>query len=108
MVIPAGADAPDPGEIARHAEQGGERAMAYRYAMMAAASCEARFAYDDALTWLDLAASVSTSDADTDAVNRTTARLLEVAGWHDTPRPDRAGVRAGRIAVSDFDLPARV
>jgi predicted ATPase len=108
LVIPAGADAADPGEIARHAEQGGERSMAYRYAMMAAAACEARFAYDDALTWLDLAASVSTSDADADAVNRTTARLLEVAGGHDTPRPDRADGRAGRIAVSDFDLPARV
>jgi DNA-binding SARP family transcriptional activator len=108
LVIPAGADAPDPGEIARHAEQGGERAMAYRYAMMAAAACEARFAYDDALTWLDLAATVATSDGEADAVNRTTARLLEVAGWHDTPRPDRAGGGAGRLAVSDFDLPARV
>jgi predicted ATPase len=108
LVIPPGLDAADPGEIARHAEQGGERAMAYRYAMAAAAACEARFAYSEALTWLDLAASVADAAADTDAVDRTTARLLETAGWHETPRVDRPAVRAGRLAVSDVDLPARV
>jgi predicted ATPase len=39
VTIPPGGDAPDPGEIARHAEQGGERATAYRYAMLAAEGC---------------------------------------------------------------------
>ena len=58
VTIPSGGEPADPGEIARHAEQGGERAMAYRYATMAAAACEARFAYEEALTWLDLAAGV--------------------------------------------------
>jgi DNA-binding SARP family transcriptional activator len=98
----------DPGEVARHAEQGGERAMTYRYAMLAAAECEARFAYAEALGWLDMAAAASGSVADTDAVNVITARLLDAAGWHDAPHLRREPVQSGRLAVSDFDLPARV
>jgi DNA-binding SARP family transcriptional activator len=98
----------DPGEIARHAEQGGERAMAYRYAMLAAAEFEARFAYEEALAWLDVAAASSDSVDDTDAVNRTTARLLESAGWREAPRVGRPPAEVGRLAASDFDLPARV
>jgi DNA-binding SARP family transcriptional activator len=98
----------DPGEIARHAEQGGERAMTYRYAMLAAAECEARFAYDEALAWLDMAAASSDRAEDMDAVNRTTARLLESAGWRETPRVGRPAIEVGRLAASDFDLPARV
>jgi DNA-binding SARP family transcriptional activator len=96
----------DPGEVARHAEQGGERAMTYRYAMLAAAECEARFACEEALVWLDMAAAASASAADTEAVNVTTARLL-AAGGHETPRLERR-TSAGSLAVADFDLPARV
>jgi DNA-binding SARP family transcriptional activator len=107
-VIPTAGEAADPGEIARHAEQGGEPAMAYRYAIMAAVACEARFAFGEALTWLDLAAGVASSAEDTDAVNRTTARLLEHAGWRETPTVEWPAAQAGRLAVSDFDLPARV
>jgi len=98
----------DPGEVARHAEQGGERAMTYRYAMLAAAECEARFAYAEALGWLDMAAASSGSPADTDAVNVITARLLDAAGWPDPPSLQRQSAQAGRLAVSDFDLPARM
>lgn len=76
--ITSTADHPsDPGTIARHALEAGERAMAYRYAMRAAEECDARFAYNEAMTWLDLASGVATSPEDVDAVNRTTARLLE-------------------------------
>jgi len=103
VCIPAGGEAADPGEIARHAEQGGERALTYRYATLAAA-CEARFAYDEALTWLDMAAAASASAADTDAVNLTTARLLVSAGWRETPPVPRQAVPAGRFAVTDIDL----
>jgi predicted ATPase len=103
--VPAGGEPADPGEIARHAEQGGERAMAYRYATMAAAACEARFAYAEALSWLDLAAAVAGGVGETDAVNRTTARLLEHAGWRETPTAEWPAVPTGRLAVSDFDLP---
>jgi DNA-binding SARP family transcriptional activator len=97
----------DPGEVAQHAEQGGERAMTYRYAMLAAAECESRFAYEEALGWLDMAAASSGSAADTDAVNVVTARLLDTAGWHEPPRLERPGMQAGRLAASDFDLRAR-
>jgi predicted ATPase len=106
--LPPGKEPVDPGEIARHAEQGGERAMAYRYATMAASACEARFAYAEALSWLDLAAAVASGAGETDVVNRTTARLLEHAGWRETPTVEWPAVPAGRLAVSDFDLPARV
>jgi len=107
--IPRGSESTDPGEIARHAEQGGERAMAYRYAVMAATACEARFAFGEALTWLDLAASVAGSAEETDGVNRTTARLLEHAGWRETQTVEwpASHSQAGRLAVADFDLPAR-
>ena len=82
--------------------------MSRHPAANAAAACEARFAYAEALGWLDMAAASSGSPADTDAVNVITARLLDVAGWHDTPGLHRQPVPAGRLAVSDFDLPARV
>ena len=106
--IPAGGEAADPGEIARHAEHAGERAMTYRYAMLAAASCENRFAYDEALSWLDLAAAAAGNATDTDAVDRTTARVLESAGLQTPPRIEVAAVQAGRLAPADFDLRARV
>ena len=108
LEVAANGEVSDPGEVARHAEQGGERAMTYRYAMLAAAECEARFAYAEALGWLDMAAASSGSAVDTDAVNVVTARLLDAAGWHDRPSLYREPTEAGRLAVSDFDLPARV
>ena len=108
LEVAAGDTVRDPGEVARHAEQGGERAMTYRYAMLAAAECESRFAYEEALGWLDVASASSGSAADTDAVNVVTARLLDTAGWREPPRLERPGVQAGRLAASDFDLRARV
>ena len=108
LVSVEGGHTADPGDVARHAERGGERAMAYRYGMAAAAACEARFAYDEALTWLDFAAAAAGNAADADAVNRTTARLLENAGRRDTSAVAPAGAIAGALAVGDFDLPARV
>ena len=94
----------DAGEIARHAEQGGERAMAYRYAMLAAEGCEGRFAHAEALAWLDFAAGLTSDESDAEAVNRTTARLLDLAGRRDAPRFERTPMPIGRLAVADFDL----
>jgi DNA-binding SARP family transcriptional activator len=74
----------DPVEVARHAEQGGERAMAYRYAMLAAAAAEERFAYDEALRWLDFAAGTASGTVDANAVNQTTARVLASAAVQET------------------------
>ena len=108
VVAAEGGRPADPADVARHAEQGGERAMAFRNAMATASECETRFAYDEALAWLDFAASVTSDAADADTVNRTTARLLEVAGWHEAPPVQRSAARAGHLAAADVDLPARV
>jgi len=110
LALPLGTDAAVAGSIARHADQAGERAMAFRYAMVAAAACETRFAYEEALGWLDLAAASgdSADDADADAVNRTTARVLEQAGAGGSSRAAWTNSDAGQLLVSDFDLPAQI
>ena len=74
----------DPVEVARHAELGGERAIAYRYAMLAAAAAEERFAYDEALRWLDFAAGTASGTVDANAVNQTTARVMASAAVQET------------------------
>jgi DNA-binding SARP family transcriptional activator len=80
-------DYSDPGEIARHAEQAGERAMAYRFAMQAVESCQRRLAFDDALGWLDFASGLAGTLSESDAVNRATAQLLESADRREVPGP---------------------
>ena len=104
LELTAGNRLTDAGEIARHAEQGGERVMAYRYAMLAAEACEARFAHGEALTWLDFAAGLTDSQAEAEAVNLTTARLLDLAGRRDVPRYERTPTPVGQLAAADFDL----
>jgi DNA-binding SARP family transcriptional activator len=66
-------------EIARHADQAGERAMAYKYAISASEACARRYAFEEALSWLDLAAGAAGGAAESGVVDRITARLLEVA-----------------------------
>src|SRR5690606_30602882 len=43
------------GEIARHADLGGDQLLAYRHALNASAAASERRAYEEALAWLDLA-----------------------------------------------------
>jgi len=95
----------DPGEIARHAEQAGERSMAYKFAMQAVESCERRFAFDDALAWLDFAAGVASTSAESDAVNRATAQLLEISDRRDLPPARLASSTSATTA--QVDAPAR-
>jgi predicted ATPase len=96
------------GEIARHAEQGGDAPLAYRAALAAAEEALRRFAFTEALSWLDLASAVAGSRGEADEVDRRTAALIEVAGWRELP----AG-RGGRqpttreIVAEDLDLPVR-
>jgi DNA-binding SARP family transcriptional activator len=96
------------GEIARHAEQAGDRPMAYRYALLASDACDARCAYDEALSWLDLASGAAETPEESEVVDRTTARILEQAGWREVP-PVRVSISASIAAVdqSDLDLPTR-
>lgn len=97
------------GEIARHAEQAGERAMAYRYAITASEACARRCAHEEALSWLDLAAGAATNAAESSVVDRITAQLMEQAGWDEAP-----GVRApatffsGGVERADLDLPGHL
>jgi DNA-binding SARP family transcriptional activator len=100
----AGGEEPDPGEVAHHAEQGGELKIAYQYALDASRASQNRAAFEEALSWLDLASSCAAGPDQTGLVDRATAALLEAAGWPELPSaPRRSGALAG-ISRGDFDL----
>ncbi len=94
------------GEIARHAERGGERDLAYRHARRAAESAVTRYAYAEALSWLDLAASSARGSVQVQAVDQLTAEVMERAGWSEAPRRATAPVTR-EIVSEDFDLRVR-
>ena len=94
------------GDIARHAEQGGDRAMAYRYALLAADACGRRSAFEEAFAWLDLATTCAKTAEETQIVGRHAARILAEAGWREAPRVDcLSGHAAARVDLADLDLP---
>jgi hypothetical protein len=98
----------DLGEIARHAEAAGERAMAYKYALAAYEAGLRRYAYEEARAWLDLAAEMAAGPEESSVVDRLTAELLDVAGWRETPPAPAAAPRpVGQLERADFDLPTR-
>jgi hypothetical protein len=82
--------------------------MTYRYALLASEAARARYAYDEALSWLDLAATASGTAEESETVDRTTARVLEQAGWREAP-PVRAPVSltTRQVEQGDLDLPLR-
>ncbi|HTR21322.1 MAG TPA: AAA family ATPase [Gemmatimonadales bacterium] len=93
------------GDIAWHAERGGERALAFRHALTASAAAVSRYAFEEAAAWLDLAAGVAAPGAETDEVNRRTAEVLQLAGWSETPPlPVRSSSAARRIDPLDLDF----
>ena len=95
-------------EIARHADRGGEPALAYRFALIAAQGAVERYAFAEAMSWLDLAATNGSGAGETDAVNRLTASVLEAAGWSEAPPLAKLGGPITReLAREDFDLPVR-
>ncbi len=105
LVTPPAEAADFAGEIARHAERGGERALAYRQALLASEAAVARYAMEEALSWLDLAAGTAQETGEADTVNRRTADLLERAGWSEPPHPARISGRQSKgIARGDLDL----
>jgi hypothetical protein len=95
------------GEIARHADRGAEPALAYRFALIASDASVRRFAFEEALAWLDLAATSARSKAETDAVNRLTAEVLEVAGWSEAPAGSRRVPITRELVTEDLDLRVR-
>jgi DNA-binding SARP family transcriptional activator len=103
-VAESGEGSADPGEVAQHAEQGGELRIAYQYSLEASQSSRERSAFEEALAWLDLASSCASTPDQTSTVDRATASLLEAAGWPEAPAlPRRSGVLA--LSRGDFDLP---
>jgi DNA-binding SARP family transcriptional activator len=95
-------------EIARHADRGGEPALAYRFAILAAQKAIDRYAFAEAMSWLDLAATNAGGAAEADAVNRLTAHVLEAAGWSEVPPLTKLGSAITReLEREDFDLPVR-
>ena len=95
----------DPGAIARHADAGGEREMAHRFALMASDVCAARSAWEDALTWLDLASSSSETPEELQAADKATAALLSQAGWSSPPlRRAAKPSHVPHIGRDDLDL----
>jgi predicted ATPase len=96
------------GEIARHADRGGERVLAYRFALLAGQGAMERYAFAEALSWLDLAATNATGLEEANAVNRLTANVLEAAGWSEAPPLAKLGGPLTReLERDDFDLPVR-
>lgn len=97
------------GEIASHAEQADDHPMACRYALLASEAASRRCAYEEALSWLDLAGSVADTPEESDAVIRTTTSLLQQAGWREAPAvraPESLTMR--RVEHDDLDLPMRM
>lgn len=92
-------------EIARHADRGGEPALAYKFALLASQGAGDRYAFAEALSWLDLAASNARGSAETDAVNQLTGDVLEAAGWSEVPPLAKLGGPITReLEREDFDL----
>jgi len=96
------------GEVARHAEKGGDRGLAYRSALLASEGALQRFAFAEALSWLDLASAVAGDRSEADEADRRTAALMETAGWSEAPaaRGSRPPVTR-EIVGEDMDLPVR-
>lgn len=94
------------GEIALHADRGGEPSLAYRHALVASEAAVHRYAFEEALSWLDLAATAARGGPETDVVNRRTADLLDAAGWSSAPERSRVPVTR-EIVTEDLDLPVR-
>jgi hypothetical protein len=67
------------GVIALHADRGGERSLAYRAALEASRVATERFTPEEAMTWLDQAATYARTPQEVTEVNRLTARLVDGA-----------------------------
>jgi hypothetical protein len=95
------------GDVARHAEQGGDPELAYRSALLASEAALQRFAFAEALSWLDLASAVAGDRSQNGEVDRRTAMLMETAGWSQPPDRGRRPPVTREIVSEDLDLRVR-
>ncbi|HKI95774.1 MAG TPA: AAA family ATPase [Gemmatimonadales bacterium] len=94
-----------PGDIASHAARGGERDLAFRAAVAASDAALGRFAFDEALAWLDLASDAAVNAEASREANARTARVLELAGGvTPTPRSLRRSTPRLGVRPRDVDL----
>ena len=100
--------APEPGAIARHAEAGGEPAMAYRYALLASEASAVQSAWADALRWLDLAAACAMTPHEQRAADRATVSVLKLGGLSTQPRRLMTPHETRVISADDVDLSGSV
>jgi DNA-binding SARP family transcriptional activator len=96
------------GEIARHADRGEARALAYRHGLIAAGAAGERCAYGEALAWLELAGRNAAEGAEAAEVKRVTDSVLASAGLGEAPAVAKLGGPITRgLEGDDFDLPIR-
>lgn len=97
-------DPADSGDVARHAERGGEPALAYQAALRAGATAASQLVPDEALAWFEFAARVAPTAADADEANRRAAAVTS----SDAAKLARARRRTGTPALGltrrDLDL----
>jgi predicted ATPase len=100
-----GAEGDTAGRIALHADQGGEPALAHASALRASDAAATRYAFEEALAWLDLAAATARTGPERDEVGQRSARLLQTPGWSPPPGPvRRPGTPTWGIRREDLDL----
>jgi len=87
------------------AERSGEQALAYQYALRASEAATVRYAFEEALSWLDLAPGIAGEGPEADQVNRRTVEVRRLAGWSEPPPlAARRSGSGGAIERRDVDL----
>ena len=91
------------GRIATLADQGGEPGWP-TYSIAASEAAATRYAFDEALAWLELAAVTARTAGERDEVSRRSTRLLQTIGWEHRTGGRRPGTPAWGIWREDLDL----
>jgi DNA-binding SARP family transcriptional activator len=95
------------GRIARHADRGGVPQLATQAALEAARGALLRFAFEEALSWLDLAARQDAGASARAEVDALTADVLARAGLNEgRERTSGKDSMAQRLVTEDLDLRA--
>ncbi len=93
-------------ELARHADRGGDRGRAYRWGLVASQAAVQRFAFSEALAWLDLAAEAASRGPEMEEVDRLTRDVLARAEWSEPPESvHRPATPTRGFVLDDLDLP---